>query len=69
MASAYMGSIKRMSAAGKAAGFVAFTLGMLLYSLEPPEANCEPVNASITSNSEEYRREQKQAPTRANSGS
>jgi hypothetical protein len=33
---------------------------MLLYSLEPTEADCESVNASIASNAEEYRREQKQ---------
>ena len=61
MASAYMGSIKRTSAAGRRLASVALTLGMLLLQSRATEADCESINASIASNAEEYRREQKQS--------
>ena len=41
MASAYMGSIKRTSAAGMPLIAAGLNLGILRYSLERPEANCE----------------------------
>ena len=68
MASAYMGSIKRTSAAGRRLASVALTLGMLLFQSRGARGELRINKRSIASNAEEYRREQKQAPTPATNG-